>query len=244
MSSPLRIPPGVDFAFEKRVNAVLESAKPDYDRLPELRTELMEHLRQRWREGIEKNLSTEAAEEQALELFGDPEAIGKSLREVWWRRLLFYRRCRAERFLIMVSCSVWATYCLYFGETDYQRLSKELQQAVIEYRYASFMNATFALLSLILISHKLRLNSRPLRWLYGLRHCLWIFLFSYGLNIFLMPLIYFGDQCIPFLPQDWIWWQKMIIFLSIFLSCALGGACLLKEVKDTISIIRKGHCKK
>ncbi|GEM_PF-1588569 len=239
MSDLLRVPPGVDFAFEKRVNDVLEQAKPDYNRLPSMRTELMEHLRERWRQGIERNLSTEAAEEQALESFGNSETVGKSLREVWWRRLLTYRRYRAERFLVMVSSSIWASYWILAYAPGAGEFSKEMQESIQQFRYGTFLNVVFALCALSILSLRIKFRYTVLRWVFKIRHCLWVFVISYGLNLLVLPFVYLMDGTFPLRLQSPGSWLELAIAGSLFLGCGLAFLCLCKEVKETICLMKK-----
>ena len=93
-----RVPPAVSLNFERLVMEVCNRAKLDFDDWPLEARELLNHLETRWREGIERGLSTEAAEERAILLFGGADQVAKSLRRPWLKRVLFYRRYRAERY--------------------------------------------------------------------------------------------------------------------------------------------------
>lgn len=108
-----RVPPAVSLNFERLVLDVCNRARLDFDDWPLEARELLNHLENRWREGIEMGLSTGAAEERAVALFGDVKQVARSLRAPWLRRMLFYRRYRAERyFAILASVVINAWMCL------------------------------------------------------------------------------------------------------------------------------------
>ncbi len=107
MTDLLRIPPAVNLSFERLANQICEQAKLDYDTWHLHSHELVTHLQARWREGIEKGLSTDAAEERALTLFGKPSDVAKALRKPWLTRLLNYKRFRTERLLVFLAAYVF-----------------------------------------------------------------------------------------------------------------------------------------
>jgi len=110
--SELRVPPAVTFAFERLVADVCRQAKLDDHEWALTARELLTHLQNRWREGDALNLSTDAATQRALDLFGAPEVVAMSLRNPWWRRLLFHENHRLKRILVFLSASVWGVILL------------------------------------------------------------------------------------------------------------------------------------
>ena len=82
----------------------------DYDEWLVNSQELAFHLQERWREGISLGLSTDAAQSRAIELFGDPIIVAKSLRKPWLERLLFYDRFRPERYGVFILAFFFYTW--------------------------------------------------------------------------------------------------------------------------------------
>ena len=101
--SELRVPPAVTFAFERFVADVCNQAQFDYDEWPLKAHEFLVHLQDRWRERVGVGLSTEAAMQQSFDLFGDSSNIGRSLREPYWKRVLFHRRCLPARYVAFLN---------------------------------------------------------------------------------------------------------------------------------------------
>lgn len=97
-----RIPPAVTFHFEKIIALVAEHARLDAAEWAIRSHELMGQLEHRWHEGVELGLSTDAAQQRALELFGDPEAVGRRFRKHWRFNLLFARNWRLVRIVIFL----------------------------------------------------------------------------------------------------------------------------------------------
>ncbi|MFA6546191.1 MAG: hypothetical protein WCS99_17360 [Limisphaerales bacterium] len=107
----LHIPPAVTFHFEKIIALVAEHAQLEPTEWAIRSHELMGQLEHRWREGIDMGLSTDAAERRALELFGDPGAVGRRFKKRWEVNLLFsygWRVARIVLFLISMHLAVTA----------------------------------------------------------------------------------------------------------------------------------------
>lgn len=110
MADSLRIPPATTLSFQKTATQVCNLAKLDYDEWPLHAHELVNHLNERWREGIELGLSTDAAQERALRLFGDTSHVAQSIKRPWYRRLLTQQRYRPERYLIFLGAYVFYSW--------------------------------------------------------------------------------------------------------------------------------------
>jgi hypothetical protein len=107
MAAEIRIPPAVQLTFERVAYRVCLLAKLDHDEWQFQVLELKAHLQSRWREGIEQGLSTDQAEERALQMFGELQTVAKSLRKPWLVRLLQYKNMRSERLLVFLSAYVF-----------------------------------------------------------------------------------------------------------------------------------------
>ena len=110
----LRIPPGVTFQFEKVLALVAEHARLGATDWAIRSHELMGQFEHRWREGIEMGLSTNDASTRALEMFGDPEAVGRRFRKNSEWKLLFSRDWQWIRIIVFLI----ATYCAIKANRD------------------------------------------------------------------------------------------------------------------------------
>ena len=84
----LRVPPAVSFAFERVATDVCDQAGLETFEWAAKVKELVNHLEQRWCEGVELGMSTDAAEKRALDLFGPPQEAGRWLGQGMIRRWL------------------------------------------------------------------------------------------------------------------------------------------------------------
>jgi len=98
----LRIPPSVSFHFEQVVALAGDHAKLDPTEWAIRSRELMGQLEYRWREGIESGLSTEEAQQRALDLFGEPAEVGKRFQKKWESNLLFSNGWRLFRIIVFL----------------------------------------------------------------------------------------------------------------------------------------------
>lgn len=110
MADQTRIPPAVNEVFVQIASQVCNRARMDYDEWLVNSQELAFHLQERWREGIALGLSTDAAQSRAIEKFGDPNIVAKSLRKPWLQRLLFYDRFRPERYGFFILAFFFYTW--------------------------------------------------------------------------------------------------------------------------------------
>ncbi len=114
MAESSRIPPAVNQVFIRVASQVCDRAKMDYEEWMVNSQELAYHLQQRWRELTEQGLSTDDAQAKALQMFGDPHTVAKSLRKPWLERLLHYKRFRSERFFFFILAYflyTWVVIC-------------------------------------------------------------------------------------------------------------------------------------
>lgn len=122
MSEPLRIPPAINLKFDRLAAQVCDRARMDYLEWRINSDELLIHLQERWREGIQEHaLNSEEAAERAIKLFGDPNTVARSLRKPWPIRLLAYQRFRSERFFVFVVSYFLFTWTLIL-DTRWQEL--------------------------------------------------------------------------------------------------------------------------
>jgi hypothetical protein len=101
------IPPAVSFRFEQIIALAAEHARLEPTEWVIRSHELKSQLEHRWREGIEMGLSTDAAEERAIELFGDPVAVGRRYQKPLEVNLLHSRAWQAARILLFLFVSFW-----------------------------------------------------------------------------------------------------------------------------------------
>lgn len=100
-----RIPPAVSFRFEQIIAQAAEHAGLEPTEWAIRSHELMSQLEHRWREGIDMGLSTDAAEQRAIELFGDPAAVGRRYQKPMEINLLYSRAWQAARILLFLITS-------------------------------------------------------------------------------------------------------------------------------------------
>lgn len=227
----LRVPPAVDFAFEKAVNSVLEEAALDYDAVPEVRMELMEHLRERWRQAIENGGSTESAEQAALEAFGDPQAVGRSMRLPWWRRVLDYRRCRTERHLWFILSYIVSSAFLTAAGAD-----ESTPAFTLGFYMGSFLLVAYAVGSIALIRRKCPVPNQVVRALWSLRQIGWFFIASFALNLFVLPPLFVYEFRYELMDFDQPFWMAGlgIAALLIWGACWFSLVCFWKELRDAL----------
>lgn len=99
------IPPGVSFQFEQIIAQTAEHAGLEPTEWALRTHELMGQLEHRWREGIEMGLSTDAAERRAIEMFGDPAAVGRRYQKPMEVNLLYSRAWQVARILLFLITS-------------------------------------------------------------------------------------------------------------------------------------------
>ena len=113
MADSLRVPPATSLKFQEAATQVCNLAKLDFDQWPLQAHELVSHLEQRWVEGVESGLNTDAAEERALKLFGDLSRVAATLKKPWHRRVLSDYRYRADRYFIFFTASILSAWLLF-----------------------------------------------------------------------------------------------------------------------------------
>lgn len=222
--SDLRVPPAVSLAFERVVADVCHRAKLETEEWPLRAHELLNHLQDRWREGIEAGLGTDAAQERALQMFGKPETVARRMREPWWKRLLLQRRCRLHRNLIFITASsvcqgLSAAFTNNFEGTPVNTGT---------FTAGMFLNGLLALGSAWVIAWKPSATNLLLRGVLALRHVVWLLVLSGLLNILLIPPLMlwqaFGLKKLPDMPAGWVCAAVAAGFYAW-----LGAACLISE---------------
>jgi len=221
--SELRVPPAVTFAFERYVAEVCQRARLDDYEWPLRARELLTHLQNRWREGESLGLSTTAAEQRALELFGAPKDVAKGLRRPWWKRLLLHQNCRLHRQLTFLAASLGGTMLLGMAHVF---LAKEASLDTAQI-VGSFSNAFIALGALLAVKWQPVDCPAWLRQLLLIRHGLWFFVLAGLFNVIFNPLFAFR----LFLRLEW--WLLATPVLAV--SCGfgvLGAACFWSEIAN------------
>ena len=120
-----RIPPAVNEAFVSLAAEVCDRARMDYDEWMVNSQELVFHLQERWREGVELGLNTDDAKSRAFKLFGSPSSVAKSLRKPWLMRLLYYKRFRSERFGFFILAFFLYTWLVIIDKHWVELISKD-----------------------------------------------------------------------------------------------------------------------
>jgi hypothetical protein len=199
---------------------ICHRAKLDDYEWPLKARELLSHLQARWRDGIENGLSTEAAENRAIELFGSPRIVSKGMRKHWLKRLLLNQNCRMYRYVIFLAASVVGTYLVSAAlwviktkEPDYP------------YQLSTFTNGFLALGALFAIKWQPTAGPSWLRTLFLARHVFWFLVFSGLINVVLNPIIALAL------------WFKVNSYAAGLFFCAvptfaglLGAVCFVSEI--------------
>ena len=220
----LRVPPATTRTFERLVTGICNRARLETEDWPLRAHELLNHLQDRWREGIEAGLTTEAAEERALQLFGKPGAVARRMKERWWKRLLLQRRFRLHRNLVYVSSAfIGQGLCALFV-----KFYENNPQASHEYAVGSILFSLLPLACAWVVSWKPKITNVLLRWLFALRNVLWLSVVSGFLNeLFISPILLRRAYILKELPDLEIGWACFMVAAGIY-GC-VGGACLLSE---------------
>jgi hypothetical protein len=225
--SELRVPPAVTMKFENTAHYVCNKAKLDFDEWPLHIHEFVTHLQDRWREGIDLGLDTDQAEERALQLFGNLNKVARSVRKHWFKRLIYDDRCRVNRYVIIFLS---ATLLTFFGTAKRYPVGTKIEVGSIEYSFilGSFLNCFYGMGSLAVIRWKPDFKHAILRWAFGIRYILGIFVLTLFINITLISynlLFAYSRQL-----SDGI---NIIYFFLVFISVilgTLGAMCMISEL--------------
>jgi len=159
-----RVPPAASFAFEQIVSKVCDAAKVDYNERPYVARELQNHLESFWRREIENGLSTDDAQQQALASFGRVEDVARNLRQPLWKRLLFFERYRAERFITFLCIGVAIGFFISIIDIVYN--DSKIPNDPEDFGAIGFMlNPVFAITALFIVRWKPKTPNRLLRLL-------------------------------------------------------------------------------
>ncbi len=219
----LRVPPSVTFKFERFIAEVCHRAKLDDHEWPLKARELLSHLQERWREGVEAGLNDADAQERALQLFGEPKAVARRLRQSWLRRLLYHQNCRPHRYLVFLSACLSGTLML---AVEVLLLAKD-RGMPMEYLVGAFTNGFLALGALLVVKWRPPLQPIWLRYLLGIRHVLWFFVVSGFINAAATPL-----KALGLLIRDGFSFVLALLFAGPICLGFVGAACLLSELLD------------
>ncbi len=189
MESEARVPPAVTVAFERLALSICEEAKLDFSEWASKTHELVGHLQELWREGVEQGLNTDAAEARALELFGTTENVGKALRPPWIRRYLFLERYRGQRYAMFMTAAVIASYMGAVHSIEAHEAQYEVGSVGFFYLLGTSLNGACALGSLAAIQWAPRIRSRVLKCLFACRWILGVFVLTGLLNVILPAAI-------------------------------------------------------
>jgi hypothetical protein len=248
MATELTVPPGVTLTFERLASDICSKAKLDYDDTALQAHELVTHLRERWLEGIEGGLTTDAAEKRALRLFGSAAEVARSLRQPWLWRVLLQERTRAERYLLFLAAdglySWLAVLETYYREylmgkplhTDQMMLPADWMFFV--YGLGSFGVGIAAVGVVALMSWKPDFKTRWLNTLLVARKILGIIPFSAGIVLIVAPS-YFLERAIRYRMDGLVYKEYCAAHLLSVLLGWLAAACILVEVFDLPGRVRR-----
>ncbi len=191
VDAELRVPPAVTLQFERFALAVCEEAKLDFDQWASKTHELVGHLQQLWREGIDMGMNTDDASNRALQVFGSVEAIGRAVRHPWITRYLLWRRYQGQRYAIYLSGAV---VCAYAAAARMAMANPEaFKSGSVGFFYllGTSLNGAVALGSLALVQWKPQIRSKPVRSLFACRWVVVPFMFMGVFNVLLPTFVSF-----------------------------------------------------
>jgi hypothetical protein len=171
MSNEVRVPPGVTFDFERLAVAICEEAKLDYEQWAPQVHELVTHLQERWREGVEQGLNTDDAESRALELFGSKTQVARSLRASWIRRFLTFQRYRGQRYAMFLCAAVVCAYVTVGMQVHANQANYAVGSVGFFYLLGTSLNGAVALGALALVKWRPQVRSKVLAVLLA---CRWV----------------------------------------------------------------------
>jgi len=244
MASNIRIPPAINESFVKLAAGICDWARMDYDEWMVNSQELVYHLQERWREGIELGLNSEDAKTRALKLFGKPSAVAKSLRKPWLTRLLYYHRFRPERFYFFVLAYFFYTWLIIL-DTHWHDLTDKNHvtpfQILLPFGVDFFRDGLGSMLvgfaaagCLVLAQWQPMLSSRWLNKILLVRHLL-LLVTGYALFAVLIRSPYLAAVTLPAVANAFPSLTKITLPFSILhivgiLAGWFGALCLLFEI--------------
>ena len=181
-----RVPPSVSFAFEQIVSKVCNEAKVDHDERPFMARELQNHLESYWRREIERDASTDQAQEMALAAFGSVSNVARRLRQPLWKRLLLFERYRAERAILLLSVSIAIGPMCGINELIRQNVENPGNQMAFMI-VGTIMNPVLGFLATMLVQWKSHSKYMVIRILWFSRFIFSPLIFSSLFGIILLP---------------------------------------------------------
>lgn len=223
----IRIPPAVAFVFEQYASKICDEAKVDYEERPFIARELQNHLNHFWKRAIADGKSTDDAETAAIVAFGNVENVARSIRQPYWKRLLFFERCRAARFIwFMIVGAVINFFCTVVA-IDPNKTHQISNWVALGY----MLNPIYAIISLLVIKWKPKTTF--LKIAFSIRYLLFFCVFTGVLNVFLVPAIYLFRSLHEPSPANWNWQADLFLNLCLTILVILGwiaGFCFLSEL--------------
>ena len=229
MESELRVPPAVTVGFERLALSICEEAKLDFAEWASKTHELVGHLQELWREGVELGLNTDASEARALDAFGTVEQVGRSLRLPWFRRYMLFERYRGQRYAAYL-CG--ATLCAYAGVG---RLVIENEQHYsvgsvgFFYLLATSLNGAVCLAALLLVKWQPAIQSSIIRAFFAGRWIVAPMIVLGLLNVTVFELIFLPSQ-IVYAIRDVSNLPGLVFDATASVLGLLGAACYISEL--------------
>ncbi len=240
-----RIPPAINEVFVQIASQVCDRSRMDYDEWLVNSQELVFHLQERWREGISLGLSTDAAQSRAMEMFGDPIIVAKSLRKPWLERLLFYDRFRPERYGFFILAFFFYTWHTIL-DTHWRDLVNNVDvtpfQILLPFNNTRFysdgvgaMFVGFAASACVVLSKwQPHYKTRLLNQLMMARHVA-LLLAGYACFLLIVRFPYLAYTNLPELFHRYSYYSKILVPFSILhlVGIALGwfgSLCLFLEI--------------
>jgi hypothetical protein len=225
----LRVPPAVTLQFERFALEVCEEAKLDFDQWASKTHELVGHLQQLWRQGIERGLNTDDASAHAFAVFGSVATVGRSFRPPWIRRFLLWRRYQGQRYALFLSAAVLCAYAAAGRMSAANPDTFKSGSVGFFYLLGTSLNGAVALGSLLLVQWRPTIRSQPGKALFACRWLVAPFILTGIFNVLLpafvtFPLVAYGALTRPANLPSAVW-EGVVAAFGL-----LGGLGYLSEL--------------
>jgi hypothetical protein len=113
------IPPATKFEFEKVATLVCDIADFDHTEKSLKSYELQNYLQRLYLDGLDLNLSSEQAQQRAINLFGDPIACGRAYRNNDVKDIFLYDKYRLLRLIVLIG--ICFSFAMFSYGLDYKK---------------------------------------------------------------------------------------------------------------------------
>ena len=146
------IPPATQLEFESLANQVCELAALDRQEQNALSYELQTFLQDLYRDGLDQNLSNEHARQRAIELFGNPYAVARTLGGGDVQAMFVFESTRLARLLMFILCCAF----LYLLKLAYQTGAHFYFDYAFFSMFPQFLGSGFVAIALIYVAVRIR----------------------------------------------------------------------------------------